>query len=274
MVEIREESSEPYNPSTSAGTSRAQSNGRGQNFVTISQYISENTMECCLLITRLMTLFFALCYLFPFLSPVAVDSAYYKTFAAAAATNALRMQQRVGLVSFSRDFLSRLLLEDSCHYLFYSILFLISAPVTMTLLPITFFAALHAASQVVKLLTAIGKGQSSFALRLASLTQQHTANCLGIIACGEIFLIPLLIAMVFVRKRYIFSGKASLFVPFIYYRFLTLRYTSRRNPNTRQAFTQMRYSLDEVAASTLCPQIVRQLIHSSVRLISRLAPAV
>ncbi|KAJ1372480.1 hypothetical protein KIN20_034650 [Parelaphostrongylus tenuis] len=267
MVEIREESSEPYVPSASGSTSRAQSNANFQGTMSLSQYVSANPMDCCLLVTRLATLFFATCYLLPFLSPVSADSAYYKAFAAAAATNALRMQQRVGSVSFSREFLARLLLEDSCHYLFYSILFLTSAPVTMTLLSITLFAALHAASQLVKLLTSIGHGGSNFTIRLASFSQQHTANCLGIIACGEIFLIPVLIAMIFV-------GKASLFVPFIYYRFLTLRYASRRNPNTRQAFAQMRYSLDQVAASTACPQIVRSLIYNSINLISRLAPAI
>ncbi|VDL81552.1 unnamed protein product [Nippostrongylus brasiliensis] len=224
-------------------------------------------MECCLLGTRLMTLFFTLCYLLPFLSPVPPESAYYKAFAAAAATNALRMQQRVGTVSFTREFLARLLLEDSCHYLFYAILFLTSAPVTMALLSITLFAALHAASQIVKLLNAIGHGGSNFALRLASLTQQHTTNCLSIIACGEIFLIPVLISMIFV-------GKASLFVPFVYYRFLTLRYASQRNPSTRLAFAQMRQSLDQVAVSPNCPQIIRSLIYSSVNFICRLAPVV
>ncbi|KAL6727117.1 hypothetical protein Aduo_009023 [Ancylostoma duodenale] len=269
MVEIREESSEPFHPSTSAGagTSRAPPSGTSQGTMTLSQYVSANMMDCCLLVTRLMTLFFTLCYLLPFLSPVAPDSAYYKAFAAAAATNALRMQQRVGTVSFTREFLARLLLEDSCHYLFYAILFLTSAPVTMALLSISLFAALHSAAQVVKLMTAIGYGSSAFAVRLATLSQQHTQNCLGVIACGEIFLIPVLISMIFV-------GKASLFVPFVYYRFLTLRYASRRNPNTRQAFAQMRYSLDQVAASPNCPQVVRSLIYNSVGFISRLAPAI
>ncbi|KAK5978757.1 Transmembrane protein 33 [Trichostrongylus colubriformis] len=267
MVNIREESSEPYNPSASdaAGSSRAQTSRPAQGRISISQYVSENLMDCCLLATRLMTLFFTLCYLLSFLSPIAPDSAYYKAFAAAAATNALRMQQRVGTVSFTREFLARLLLEDSCHYLFYAILFLTSAPVTMALLPISLFAALHAASQMVKLLTAIGYGGSMVAARLTSLAQQHTTNCLGIIACGEIFLVPVLISMIFV-------GKASLFVPFVYYRFLTLRYASQRNPSTRQAFAQMRYSLDQVAASPNCPQIVRSLIYNSVAFISRLAP--
>lgn len=267
MVDIREESSEPYNASSSSGSSRPQSNRTAQDTITISQYVSANLMDCCLLATRLMTLFFTICYLLPFISPVAPDSAYYKAFAAAAATNALRMQQRVGTVSFTREFLARLLLEDSCHYLFYAILFLTSAPVTMALLPISLFAGLHAAAQIVKVLTAIGHGGSSICLRLASLAHQHTTNCLGIIACGEIFLIPVLISMIFV-------GKASLFVPFVYYRFLTLRYASQRNPSTRQAFAQMRYSLDQVAASPNCPQPVRSLIYSSVGFISRLAPAV
>ncbi|PIO74305.1 hypothetical protein TELCIR_03687 [Teladorsagia circumcincta] len=149
------------------------------------------------------------------------------------------MQQRVGTVSFTREFFSRLLLEDSCHYLFYSILFLTSAPVTMALLPISLFAALHAAAQLVKLLTAIGHGGSMVALRLASIAQQHTTNCLGIIACGEIFLIPVLISMIFV-----------------------------------QAFAQMRYSLDQVAVSPNCPQVIRSLIYNSVAFISRLAPVV
>ncbi|VDK49654.1 unnamed protein product [Cylicostephanus goldi] len=201
MVEIREESTEPLNGSgsSSAGTSGPQPNtGTSQGTMTLSQYVSANMMDCCLLVTRLMTLFFTLCYLIPFLSPVSADSAYYKAFAAAAATNALRMQQRVGTVSFSREFLSRLLLEDSCHYLFYSILFLTSAPVTMALLSVSLFAALHAAAQVVKLMNAIGQGGSPLAYRLSALCQQHTANCLGVIACGEIFLIPVLISMIFV----------------------------------------------------------------------------
>ncbi|KAK6035293.1 hypothetical protein COOONC_27204 [Cooperia oncophora] len=239
MVEIREESSEPFNPSSSASSSRAQPSRPSQGTISISQYVTENLMDCCLLATRLMTLFFTICYLLPFISPVAPDSAYYKAFAAAAATNALRMQQRVGTVSFTREFFSRLLLEDSCHYLFYAILFLTSAPVTMALLPVSLFAALHSASQLVKLLTAIGYGGSAVTARLTSLAQQHTANCLGIIACGEIFLIPVLISMIFV-----------------------------------QAFAQMRYSLDQVAVSPNCPQVIRSLINHSVAFISRLAPVV
>jgi len=50
-----------------------------------------------------------------------------------AATSALRLHQRVPRVQFTRQFLETLLLEDSCHYLFYSLIFLYAAPVTCIL---------------------------------------------------------------------------------------------------------------------------------------------
>lgn len=50
-----------------------------------------------------------------------------------AATSALRLHQRVPRVQLTRQFLETLLLEDSCHYLFYSLIFLYAAPVTCIL---------------------------------------------------------------------------------------------------------------------------------------------
>ena len=43
-------------------------------------------------------------------------------------------------------------LQDSCHYLFYSILFVSCAPITMALLPVVLYAALHAANFAVSVL--------------------------------------------------------------------------------------------------------------------------
>lgn len=57
-------------------------------------------------------------------------SSYQKTLISAAATNALRLHQRLGGIQFSREFVGRVFLEDSCHYLFYSILLLSAAPIT------------------------------------------------------------------------------------------------------------------------------------------------
>lgn len=50
-----------------------------------------------------------------------------------AATSALRLHQRVPHVQLNRQFLERLFVEDSCHYLLYSLIFLYIAPVTCIL---------------------------------------------------------------------------------------------------------------------------------------------
>ncbi|CAJ0943153.1 unnamed protein product, partial [Mesorhabditis belari] len=270
MVEIREESTEPSDRGASSSTSQRSDGSTPRptpSSATLSQFVKEHTMDCVLFATRIFTIFFALSYILPFTSSNTQQSAYFKAFAAAAATNALRLQQRIGSVSFTREFFARLLLEDSCHYLFYCVLFLTSSPLTMALLPIVLFAALHSSNFFVTMMNTTGNGGNPLVQRVATFTSLQTQNCLGIIACSEIFLAPLLFSM-------IFMGKASLFTPFVFYRFLTLRYASRRNPYTRQAFYQMRVSLDQIAAQPACPTIVRTFVHKSISVISNLAPPV
>lgn len=60
-------------------------------------------------------------------SPV---SAFYKALLGNAATSALRLHQRIPAreISLSREFLARFFLEDSAHYLFYSLIFMNVAP--------------------------------------------------------------------------------------------------------------------------------------------------
>ncbi|GMT19742.1 hypothetical protein PFISCL1PPCAC_11039 [Pristionchus fissidentatus] len=266
MVEIREESStrngEDEQPSTSASSSAGSSNA-GYTTLTLSEFVKTRTLDCTMFATRLLTLFFAVWYFLP--GPNEPDAYYYKALVAAAATNALRLQQRLGGVTLSREFLQRLIAEDSAHYLFYSVVFLTTGSVTMALLPITLYASLHAANFAVVALQNTGRANSTFCLKLQNLCATQTQNCLGIIACAEIFIIPLLISLIFI-------GKASLFVPFVYYRFLTMRYSSRRNPYTRQAFYQMRCSLQQISYSPSCPAIAANLINKAVTVISNLAP--
>lgn len=80
------------------------------------------------------------------------QSAYYKVLMASAATSALRLQQRMPRLSFSREYLALLLVEDSCHYLFFSLIFLYVSPFILILLPVILFAILHAASYSLTLL--------------------------------------------------------------------------------------------------------------------------
>jgi transmembrane protein 33 len=60
--------------------------------------------------------------------------------------------------------------------------------------------------------------------------------------------------------------------PFIYYHFLTLRYTSRRNPHTRNMFYELRLATESLANNPKAPPIVGNLLHKAVGLACRMAP--
>ena len=59
---------------------------------------------------------------------------YYKALLANSATSALRLHQRLPQVQLSREFLGKVFLEDSAHYLLYSMIFFYSPPVTCKLI--------------------------------------------------------------------------------------------------------------------------------------------
>ena len=61
--------------------------------------------------------------------------------------------------------------------------------------------------------------------------------------------------------------------PFIYYHFLTLRYSSRRNPHTRNMFHELKLAVEAIANNPKAPPIIGNILHTAIRLVSRLAPA-
>lgn len=73
---------------------------------------------------------------------------------------------------------------------------------------------------------------------------------------------------------YIFSGGAGLMTPFIYYHFLALRYSSRRNPYNRNMFHELRLATESFAHNPRLPPIGRKLLLSGISIIERIAPAI
>lgn len=69
------------------------------------------------------------------------------------------------------------------------------------------------------------------------------------------------------------SGRAGIMTPFIYYHFLVLRYSSRRNPHTRNVFFELRLTIEGFANSDKTPAIFKKILHSGISLVSKLAPA-
>ncbi|EPY75662.1 hypothetical protein CB1_001596006 [Camelus ferus] len=70
-------------------------------------------------------------FVLPLLGLHEAASFYQRALLANALTSALRLHQRLPHFQLSRAFLAQALLEDSCHYLLYSLIFVNSYPVTM-----------------------------------------------------------------------------------------------------------------------------------------------
>jgi len=253
--------------------SSTENNRRQQGFGALTQHVSSHKLEMGLWATRILTIFFTIAYFLPIFPawlagghPVA---AYHKALMSNAATSALRLHQRLPRVAFTREFLATLLLEDSAHYLLYSLLFLYtgSDPVTVALLPIALFAILHSASYSLTLLDTIGSNNRNWWLGrfLISLVELQSRGILRMAAFSEIFLMPMTIILVF-------TGRVSILTPFMYYRFLGLRYSSRRNPYTRAVFYELRVSLEQAAAGPNFPQFARGLLYKAITMVSSMAP--
>jgi len=215
-------------------------------------HVGAHKIECGLWATRVATVAFALAYFLPVFGNNPHDG-YYKTLAASAATSALRLHQRLPRVQLNREFLAQLVAEDSAHYLFFALIFLFAQPVTVALLPVTLFATLHAASYSLTLLDCLGQTSWWGARMLISLVELQSRNILRMVAFSEIFLMPLMVVL-------IFTGRASLLSPFLYYRFLGFRYASRRNPYCRTMFHELRLAAEEAASSPRMPQALRSLV--------------
>jgi hypothetical protein len=221
----------------------------------------ERKTDAVLLLSRLATIFFTLMYLLPFLRSNSESNVYYtKALISSAVTSGLRLGQRLPPIEFSREFFFTLIREDSAHYLMYSFLFLTGSSMTIVLIPITTYAILHSCSFLSQILTNYPK----IKFYLDRITENH-ANLLRFVALNEIILMPLLILSIFVAR-------SNFLLIFMYYRFLTLRYTSHRNPYTRTLFYELRQNVEQFCHRPACPAIIARICQSAIALINRLAP--
>lgn len=225
------------------------------------EHVRENKIDVALWATRVLTIVFTIGYILPFVGNA--QNCYNKVLLANAATSALRLHQRLPTFHFSREFLSLLFTEDSCHYLFYSLIFLYVNPEILVLLPVVLFAVLHASSYSLKLLDIIGQNSWWGARFCISIIEFQTTNILRLAAFAEILIMPLAIILVFM-------GRAGLMTPFVYYHFLALRYMSRRNPYTRNMFSELRMATESLALKS--PFTIAKILRGGIAFVSRLAP--
>jgi len=229
-------------------------------------HMMEHKVDTALWATRGLTLIFCLSYLVPIFGSPA--SSYQKVLLSNAATSALRLQQRIPSVQFSREFFGSLLMEDSAHYLMYSLIFMYTTqPMIMVLAPVFLFALLHFASHSQLLLDLMGQNNHLVCRWLISLCEFQQRNILRMAAFVEICLMPLCVVSVF-------AGRVGLLTPFVYYRFLSLRYASRRNPYTRTIFYELRLTTEHYANKPFVPEALRNAVFRAIMFVSNMAPPV
>jgi hypothetical protein len=221
--------------------------------------LMERKTDAVLLLSRLATIFFTIVYILPFFR--AESNVYYtKALLASLVTSFLRLRQRIPNFEFSRQFLFNLFREDSAHYLMYSFLFLSGTPMTIVLIPIATYAFLHSCSFLSQILNHFPAIQ-----QLCTRVTENQVNLLRFVSLNEIVLMPILILSIFVSR-------SNFLLIFMYYRFLTLRYTSHRNPYTRNLFYELRQSVEYLCNKPACPPVVARICHSAIGFINRLAP--
>lgn len=254
-------------PGGAGGAAGAGGGGAAAAAPTVAQFLLANKVESAMWVSRLSTVVSSILFFIPLLGTGQASAWFQRALLFSALTSALRLHQRLPHPSLSRVFLSQALLEDSCHYLLYSLIFVNAQPITMSLLPVFLFSLLHATAHSFKVLNILGPGSMPLVRSFLTRVSAQQQNILKLVACNEIFLMPATLLM-------LFSGHCSLFLPFFYYRFLTLRYASRRNPYCRVLFSELRMAVESATANPSCPAVLRSASQRIIGFVSRLAPPV
>ena len=250
-------------PSASSSSSTATPNSSPNIFT----FLMQDKISAVLLFTRAYSIICTIMFIVPIFG-FDPNVLYQKALMSSAATSALKLHQRMLNVplQLNREYLAKLVVEDSFHYLVYSLIFLNSSPITIVLMPIAAFALLHVCAYVKTLLGKMGIPESSVLVRKGiNVVLVRDKEIMRFVALCEIMLVPTIFVM-------IFTGKSGLFIPFIYYRFLCMRYSSRRNPYNRLMFYEIRVSVENYTNQASCPQMVRNMSQRLINLCARFAP--
>ncbi|XP_032886287.1 transmembrane protein 33-like isoform X1 [Amblyraja radiata] len=233
--------------------------------ISVSQFMMSNKAESIMWLLRVFTLVSTFFFLFPIFGVAEGGYFYQRALLANALISVCRLHQRLPRFQFSRAYITQALLEDSCHYFLYSLIFITSYPITLCLVPVAVFSLLHATTYNRKILDIIGPNSIPWMRSFLDKMTMHQQILFKFIACNEILLMA---ASVFM----LLGGRAHLFLPFFYYRFMTLRYASRRNPYCRTLFYELRVATEQLTARPSCPTFLQKACHKVIKLICKLAP--
>lgn len=232
----------------------------------IMEYVMRDKIDALLFLTRLFTVVCTFLFIIP-ISGYDMNALYQKALMSSAATSALKLHKRMAGVPFqlNRGYLNQLMIEDSFHYLIYGMVFMNNAPITVVLMPVAGFALVHCANYVKTLINLSGPDSYGLIRNLVNKICAKDKDIMRFVAMNEIILFPTLVLM-------IFFGKSTLFMPFVYYRFLSMRYQSQRNPYNRQMFYELRVTVEQLSYHPRCPPVARNACQRLIGLIARMSP--
>ena len=101
------------------------------SFSRIIQFVQTNKLDCIIFTARLYTIFSCIFFVVPFYGAESMPVFYQRALLSNGLSCALRLHQRIPVVQLNREFLARLVAEDSAHYLMFTLLFLMTSPVTI-----------------------------------------------------------------------------------------------------------------------------------------------
>ncbi|XP_071951794.1 transmembrane protein 33-like isoform X2 [Antedon mediterranea] len=254
----------PTSTTGNGGQQQQQQEQQAHSWRAVGSHLLENKVDCGMWIARIASVTFSIMYVLPLSSREESYSYYQRALICNALASALRLHQRMPNFHFSRHYLAQLLLEDSCHNVLYSLIFINGSPITIALIPVFLYSLLHSSNYTRKLLDKAGPTSVPILRNLINKLVARQTDILRIIAFNEIILFPFLFFM-------LFYGKCSLLSPFMHFNFLVYRYASRRNPYTRQIMGELRMKAEEFAQRPSTPGFIKTTIEKSVSLLSRFA---
>nr|XP_002129462.1 transmembrane protein 33 [Ciona intestinalis] len=230
----------------------------------IMNFMAARRIGTAMWVMRCYAIFLSIQYMF-FCSAFDMGHYFQRAMLANGVVCALRLHQRVPQFRLTRVHFSMLLQEDSAHYLIYSLIFLTCHPITIALMPVAVFALLHASSFTRQMIDMHGSNSYPFARKLINHVAKHQATLFRFVALNEVLILPTVVAM-------LIMGRASVFAPFLYYKFVHYRYLSTRNPYSRVIFYELRMSAEVLSRNPNCPSILSSSLLKGITFVSKLAP--
>jgi hypothetical protein len=165
---------------------------------------------------------------------------------------------------FSRACLTLFTVEDSGHYVLYS-LFFYNHYIAMFILPVYFYSILFVVKFIKGMEQFLPGGLRNLCHKINTVISSKQADIHRFIAYCEI------LNILFLAWK-IITGHIFITTLFVYYYFLKLRYTSRRNASVRTVFSEIHEAVVGGASHPNCPTFLSTIIHKVVGFVSRLNP--